>query len=97
MEVNQEIQVLGNFLKDAVDVLGEDGRLAIITFHSLEDRLVKTFFRNGGYLEPIPKNMMGQEEKKRQMKEIMNKIAGGQELKENNRSRSARLRVGLKL
>lgn len=96
MEVNQEIQVLGNFLKDAVDVLAKDGRLVVITFHSLEDRLVKSFFRNGGYLEPIPKNMMGQEEWPRQMKEIMNKVASEEELKENNRSRSARLRVGVK-
>lgn len=96
MEVNQEIQVLGSFLKDAVDVLAKDGRLAVITFHSLEDRLVKSFFRNGGYLEPIPKNMMGQEEWPRRMKEIMNKVASEQELKENNRSRSARLRVGVK-
>lgn len=97
MEVNQEIAVLERFLEDAADALKKDGKLAVITFHSLEDRAVKRFFRNGGYLSTIPKNMMGQETLERKMKELQSLAPSEEELKINNRSRSARLRVGVKL
>lgn len=97
MEVNQEIQVLNDFLKDATDALNMGGRLAVITFHSLEDRAVKSFFRNGGYQNPIPKDLMGREMLTKQMKEVMNVVPTSEELKANSRSRSARLRVGEKI
>lgn len=97
MEVNQEIQVLAAFLKDATDALAPKGRLAVITFHSLEDREVKSFFRNGGYNQPIQRNIMGQELMPRKIKEVMNVVPSQEELTANSRSRSARLRVGEKL
>lgn len=97
MEVNQEISVLNDFLKDATDALNVGGRLAVITFHSLEDRAVKSFFRNGGYQYPIPRDLMGRELLPKQMKEVMNVVPTSEELKANSRSRSARLRVGEKI
>lgn len=97
IEVNQELQVLEQFLTDARDALKPGGRLAVITFHSLEDRIVKRFLRNGGFVHPIEKDVMGRELEKRQMKELWNCIAGEEEVKLNSRAKSARLRVGVKL
>lgn len=97
IEVNQELKVLEQFLVDSRDALKPGGRLVIITFHSLEDRIVKRFFRNGGFLNPIEKDVMGREIEKRQMKELWNCVASEEELKLNPRAKSARLRVGIKL
>ena len=76
--VNQELEVLETFLKSAPTWLNPDGRLAIISFHSLEDRLVKHSFKDSELLRVITKKPI---------------IATETELKENARSRSAKLRV----
>jgi 16S rRNA (cytosine1402-N4)-methyltransferase len=98
--VNGELDVLGEFIGDAVDVLKKEGRLAIITFHSLEDRLVKQAFRKlSGHCEcppRMPQCVCGAEKKI----EILTRrpiAASEAETAENPRARSAKLRVCMKL
>lgn len=96
IELNKELEVLQNTLDDMVDLLAEGGRLCIITFHSLEDRIVKTSFRkneNPCTCPPdFPVCVCG---KKSKGKVITRKpiLPGEQELEENSRSKSAKLRV----
>lgn len=98
--VNRELDILEDFIRDAVDVLKKDGRLAVITFHSLEDRIVKqTFQKLSGkcFCPPrIPRCVCGAEKKI----EILTRkpIAPNErETEENPRARSAKLRACLKL
>ncbi|SJZ73200.1 16S rRNA (cytosine(1402)-N(4))-methyltransferase RsmH [Sediminibacterium ginsengisoli] len=98
MEVNDEMGALKEMLAQVPQVLAPGGRVAIITFHSIEDRLVKNFFRQGSF-EEVPDNPF--ESVRRQ--EILNIItrkpvtATDEELKRNSRSRSAKLRVAEKI
>ena len=100
IEVNKELDGLDQFIKDAVDCLNENGRLAIITFHSLEDRIVKHTFRSlaTGCTCPsdFPICVCGNKPK---VKIITNHpiIADDQELKLNRRSASAKLRIAQKI
>ena len=96
IEVNNELGVLENAVEDFIDVLGHGGRLAVITFHSLEDRIVKQIFNEAAQkctcpLE-IPMCVCGGQAK---VKKISTKpiSAGRDELDSNPRSRSAKLRV----
>ncbi len=98
--VNREIEILEQFIRDAVDILKTEGKLAIITFHSLEDRIVKqTFQKLAGKCScppRLPQCVCGAEKKI----EILTRkpIAPGEvETAENPRSRSAKLRVCQKL
>lgn len=98
--VNRELDILEDFIRDAVDVLKKNGRLAVITFHSLEDRIVKqTFQKLSGkcFCPPrIPRCVCGAEKKI----EILTRkpIAPNEsEIEENPRARSAKLRACLKL
>ncbi len=94
IEVNDEMGALKEMLEQLPAVLKTGGRAAIITFHSLEDRLVKNFFRNGTFNEQ-EENSLLPEERKNDLKVITKKpiIAGADEVKRNSRSRSAKLRV----
>jgi 16S rRNA (cytosine1402-N4)-methyltransferase len=94
IEVNDEMGALKEMLEQLPAVLKAGGRVAIITFHSLEDRLVKTFFRNGTFNEQ-EENSLLPEDRKNDMKIITKKpiIAGAHEVRRNPRSRSAKLRV----
>lgn len=94
IEVNDEMGALKEMLEQLPAVLKAGGRAAIITFHSLEDRLVKTFFRNGTFNEQ-EENSLLPEDKKNDFKIITKKpiIAGAHEVRRNPRSRSAKLRV----
>ncbi|MCW3106823.1 MAG: rsmH [Segetibacter sp.] len=94
IEVNDEMGALKEMLEQIPAVLKPGGRAAIITFHSLEDRLVKNFFRNGTFDE-LDENPLSTEERKNDLKIITKKpiIAGADEVKRNPRSRSAKLRV----
>jgi len=98
IEVNDEMGVLKEMLQQLPAVLKKGGRAAIITFHSLEDRLVKNFFRKGSF-EELPDNPFMSEINEAIFKIITKKpiVASGDEIKRNNRSRSAKLRVAEKL
>lgn len=97
IEVNDEMGALKELLTQIPMVLKPGGRAAIITFHSLEDRLVKNFFRSGSF-EEIESNPLLQEEDKNEMKIITRKpiVAGTDETRKNPRSRSAKLRIAEK-
>ena len=100
IEVNKELDVLKNSIDKFVHRLNPGGRIAIITFHSLEDRIVKNSFK---YLEKDcicpPTSPICTCNKKREIKIITRKpiTASEEELKENNRSHSAKLRIAEKL
>jgi 16S rRNA (cytosine1402-N4)-methyltransferase len=95
IEVNQEMDVLKEFLEQSLEVLKPEGRLSVISYHSLEDRLVKRFMKNGMFEgEPerdffgnfsVPFTTIG--------KLI---IPSDEEIKINNRARSAKLRIAAK-
>ncbi len=97
IEVNDEMGSLKEMLEQIPAVLNPRGRAAIITFHSIEDRLVKNFFRNGTFDEQNENSLL-QYEQKNDLKIITKKpiIAGTEEVKKNPRSRSAKLRVAEK-
>ncbi|MGJ7033937.1 16S rRNA (cytosine(1402)-N(4))-methyltransferase RsmH [Niabella hirudinis] len=94
IEVNQELEALKDLLVQAKEVVKPGGRIAIITFHSLEDRLVKQFFRDGSF-EEKEDNPFVQHSTEKVFRLITRKpvTAGEEELKRNTRSRSAKLRV----
>lgn len=94
MEVNDEMGALKEMLQQVPAVLKTGGRVAIITFHSIEDRLVKNFFRQGSFDE-APDNPLLSVEKEQVLKVITKKpiSAAAEEIKQNTRSRSAKLRV----
>lgn len=93
IEVNDELGALNEMLQQSAGVLKEGGRIALITFHSLEDRIVKNFFKGGD----DETDMYGR--KKENVFHIITKkpiTAGEKELKQNPRSRSAKLRIAEK-
>jgi len=96
IEVNQEIEVLKEFLLQTPDVLKKGGRLSIISYHSLEDRLVKRFIRNGLFEGEPVKDVFGRIDVP--LKKVGKLIVPNEdEIKLNNRSRSAKLRIAEKL
>ena len=94
IELNDEMGVLKELLQQLPAILKPEGRAAIITFHSIEDRIVKNFFKQGSFDE-VDENPFSPIEKKKDMKIITRKpiTASQEELKRNPRSRSAKLRV----
>ena len=98
IEVNDELGALKEMLQQIPKLLKPGGRVAIITFHSLEDRLVKNFFRRGTFDEP-GQNPFINEETVNELKVITKKpiAASDKEMKQNSRSRSAKLRVAEKV
>lgn len=95
IEVNQEIEVLKEFLLQTPDLLKVEGRLSIISYHSLEDRLVKRFIQNGLFEEEPEKDFYGNISVP--LKKVGKLIVPSQkEIKENNRARSAKLRIAIK-
>ncbi|MFD2726915.1 16S rRNA (cytosine(1402)-N(4))-methyltransferase RsmH [Hyunsoonleella rubra] len=96
IEVNQEIEVLKEFLLQTPEILKSGGRLSFISYHSLEDRLVKRFIRNGLFEGEPERDVFGNFE-------VPLKKVGGlilptqEEIKNNNRARSAKLRIAEKL
>ena len=95
IEVNDEVGALKEMLLQLPNVLKTEGRAAIITFHSLEDRLVKNFFKNEEFEASIDENPFSTEMKKKLLRVITKKPieASAEEMKKNKRSRSAKLRV----
>ena len=96
IEVNQEIEVLKEFLTQVPELLNKGGRLSFISYHSLEDRLVKRFIRNGMFEGEPEKDIYGNVEVP--LKRIGKLIVPTQEeIDVNNRARSAKLRIAEKL
>ncbi|MES2621568.1 MAG: 16S rRNA (cytosine(1402)-N(4))-methyltransferase RsmH [Bacteroidota bacterium] len=95
--VNDELGALKDFLQQCSEVLKPGGRLVVITFHSLEDRLVKNYMKHGTFDDEPVKDFFGNYERK--FKVITKKPveAASEEQKENSRSRSAKLRIAEKL
>ncbi|MDH3323820.1 MAG: 16S rRNA (cytosine(1402)-N(4))-methyltransferase RsmH, partial [Flavobacteriaceae bacterium] len=96
IEVNQEMEVLKEFLLQTPELLEKGGRLSVISYHSLEDRLVKRFIQNGLFEGEPEKDFYGNVSVpfKKAGKMI---VPSQKEIKENNRARSAKLRVAIKI
>jgi 16S rRNA (cytosine1402-N4)-methyltransferase len=96
MEVNQEMDVLEKFLLQTTDVLKPGGRLVVMSYHSLEDRLVKNFMKRGNLDGSIEKDFYGNVLKP--FTEITRKPVSPteEEIQENTRARSAKLRIAVK-
>ena len=98
IEVNKELDVLKKALIDAIDMLNPSGRLCVITFHSLEDRIVKNIFKEYSHVPEIYKGMPDVPDEFKAKVKIIDKIKPSKkEIENNNRSRSAILRVLEKL
>lgn len=95
IEVNQEMDVLKDFLEQSLELLKPEGRLSVISYHSLEDRLVKRFIKNGLFEGEPERDFFGNFSVP--FKSIGKLIVPGEaEIKENNRARSAKLRIAEK-
>ncbi|MEL7147184.1 MAG: 16S rRNA (cytosine(1402)-N(4))-methyltransferase RsmH [Bacteroidota bacterium] len=97
IEVNQEMQVLEEMLLQVPEVLKPGGRLVVMSYHSLEDRLVKNFIQKGKFHGAVEKDFYGN--LIRPMAPIGRKVitASEEELEKNNRARSAKLRIAEKI
>ncbi|WP_158841189.1 16S rRNA (cytosine(1402)-N(4))-methyltransferase RsmH [Polaribacter sp. L3A8] len=92
IEVNEELDVLKEFLEQMPNLLKEDGRLSVISYHSLEDRLVKRFIRTGLFKGELEKDAFGRSnEPMQKVGKLI--IPTPAEVKINNRARSAKLRI----
>ena len=96
IEVNQEMDVLKEFLEQSLEILNPNGRLSVISYHSLEDRLVKRFFKNGMFEGEPKRDFFGNFSVP--FKTIGKLIVpNAAEIKINNRARSAKLRIAEKI
>ena len=96
IEVNQELDVLKDFLMQTEEVLKPGGRLVVMSYHSLEDRLVKNYIQKGKFSGLLEKDLYGNVDVPFNMVSRKAIVAGDLELKENNRARSAKLRIAEK-
>ncbi|MCB9335645.1 MAG: 16S rRNA (cytosine(1402)-N(4))-methyltransferase RsmH [Flavobacteriales bacterium] len=97
IEVNAELDVLKDLLSQSKEVLRPDGRLVIITYHSLEDRLVKNFLRKGNFEGELEKDFFGNPQLDFKLINKKPIVSSQEELVQNNRARSAKLRIAEKL
>lgn len=93
IEVNDELKVLEEFLEQTPDVLAPGGRLVVMSYHSLEDRLVKNFINKGKFSGEVDKDLYGNELKPLQAVTRKPVEAGADEVARNPRARSAKLRI----
>jgi 16S rRNA (cytosine1402-N4)-methyltransferase len=92
IEVNSELEVIKSFLEQSIEVLQLGGRLVCISYHSLEDRLVKIFIREGKFVGKAESDLYGN--RTLPLKKVGNlQIPSDEEIKENNRARSGKLRI----
>jgi 16S rRNA (cytosine1402-N4)-methyltransferase len=97
IEVNQELEVLKEMLVQAYNVLKPGGRLVVISYHSLEDRLVKRFLKNGMFEGEPQRDIYGNYAKAFELVKSKAIIPDDKEIEENSRARSAKMRTGIKL
>lgn len=96
IEVNQEMEVLKDFLKQTEDLVVKNGRISLISYHSLEDRLVKRYIRSGLFEGEPEKDFYGNISVPfKKLGKLI--VPSSEEIKENNRARSAKLRVAKKI
>ena len=96
IEVNEELTVLESILPKSIKRLKKGGRIAVITFHSLEDRIVKNIFKKYSDIDPLVKGLKDIPEEYKPLIKLVNKkpiLPSQKELEENSRSRSAKLRI----
>ncbi len=96
IEVNQEMDVLKEFLQQSLEILKPNGRLSVISYHSLEDRLVKRFVKNGMFEGEPERDFFGKFEVPFKIIEKL-VVPTDEEIKINSRARSAKLRVSEKI
>ena len=97
IEVNQELDALKEMLVQSSNVLKKDGRLVIISYHSLEDRLVKKFLKNGMFEGEPERDVYGNYQKVFELPYRKAIVPMEEEIEDNSRARSAKMRVGIKL
>lgn len=97
IEVNQELDALKEMLVQSSNVLKKDGRLVIISYHSLEDRLVKKFLKNGMFEGEPERDVYGNYQKIFELPYRKAIVPTEEEIEDNSRARSAKMRVGIKL
>lgn len=97
IEVNGEMEALRMALEQSLRVLRPGGRLSVISYHSLEDRLVKNFLRSGNFAGAVEKDFFGRASLPFELLTRKAVVPSGEEIARNPRSRSARLRGGVKL
>lgn len=96
IEVNGEVDALKELLMQCGEIVGENGRIAFITYHSIEDRLVKNYMRSGKFTAEVERDFFGNAIR---IFEVVNRkpiLPGSAEIAGNNRARSAKLRVARK-
>ncbi|MDB5152140.1 MAG: rsmH [Mucilaginibacter sp.] len=96
IEVNQELEALKDFLIQSAEVLVPGGRLVVMSYHSLEDRLVKNFIAKGKFSGQVEKDFYGNDQKPFEAVSRGAITASEDEIKNNNRARSAKLRIAVK-
>lgn len=97
IEVNQELEVLKEMLVQAYRILKPGGRLVVISYHSLEDRLVKRFLKNGMFEGEPERDIYGNYKKAFELLKSKAVIPDDKEVEENPRARSAKMRTGIKM
>ena len=97
IEVNQELEVLKEMLVQSYKILKVEGRLVVISYHSLEDRLVKRFLKNGMFEGEPQRDIYGNYAKAFELLKTKAIIPDDKEIEENSRARSAKMRIGIKL
>lgn len=96
IEVNDEMSALMEFLEQTVPVLKEGGRLVVISYHSIEDRMVKNFIRSGNFEGKLDKDMYGVVNKPLSAVNKKPIVPTAEEIERNPRARSAKMRIAVK-
>jgi 16S rRNA (cytosine1402-N4)-methyltransferase len=95
IEINKEVEALQEMLKSAKDLLKPGGKLVVITYHSIEDRIVKNFMKSGNMEGTIEKDFFGRTTSPFETKKVI--VPTDEEMERNPRSRSAKLRIAIKV